>query len=182
MVRALQRTHFVDIYFDADWYADLLFALGQDVSSKGQVEETLAYYQEAVSIRKELENDKISQNEANYANLLYFYVIALLSQPLTQDSLNISINSLISSNKLFEAVAESLDVKSLKNYASCCFNLGQIISLYTSSEKELGLSFVREAIDIGERVVNNYGESSFSADVELFRRRYVELQQGMSML
>ena len=71
-----------------------------------------------------------------------------------------------------------MDVRSLKNYASCCFNFGLMLYLYTSSEKELGLSFIRDAIDIGERLVNNYGESLFQADVELFRRRYADLQHG----
>lgn len=176
LAKALQNMHFVDIYFEADWYASILFTLGQDSWAKGLKEQTEKYYEEAAQIRYELDAEGISQNKENFASLLYFYALVFLSKQLTQESISYVINLLNKSQSLFEEVENQLGPDSLSNYSSCCFNLGQIICLYTTGGNEVGLSFVESAINIMERLVNNYGLIKYQKDVEQFRRQYVALK------
>lgn len=176
LVKVLQNTHFVDIYFEADWYAGILYVLGQDAWKNGEKEEATYYYEEAVQIRYELDAEGISQNKENFASLLYFYALVFLSKQLTQESISYVINLLNKSQSLFEEVENQLGPDSLSNYSSCCFNLGQIICLYTTGGNEVGLPFVKSAINIMERLVNNYGLIKYQKDVEQFRRQYVALK------
>lgn len=176
LAKALQKTHFVDIYFEADWYAGILFTLGQDAWANGLKDQTEKYYEEAAQIRYELDAEGITQNRENFALLLYFYALVFLSKQLTQESISYVINLLKKSQSLFEEVENQLGPDSLSNYSSCCFNLGQIICLYTTGGNEVGLPFVESAINIMERLVNNYGLIKYQKDVEQFRRQYVALK------
>lgn len=176
VVKDLRNRHWVDIYFKADWYAGILYALGQDAWKNGEKEEATYYYEEAVQIRYELDAEKISQNKENFALLLYFYALVLLSKQLTQESISYVIDFLNKSQSLFKEIENQLGPDSLSNYSSCCFNLGQIICLYTTGGNEVGLPFVESAINIMERLVNNYGLIIYQKDVEQFRRQYVALK------
>ena len=176
VVRALRNRHWVDIYFQADWYAGILYVLGQDAWKNGEKGEAINYYEEAVQIRDELDALKICQNKENYALLLYFYALTILSEPLSQDSLSQVIGVLNKSQELFEEIENTLSPESLSNYSSCCFNLGQIICLYTTGGNEVGLPFIESAINIMERLVNNYGQSKYEKDLEMFNQRYYALK------
>lgn len=176
VVRALRNRHWVDIYFQADWYAGILYVLGQDAWKNGEKEEAINYYEEAVQIRDELDVLKICQNKENYALLLYFYALIILSEPLSQESLSQVIGVLNKSQELFEEIENSLEPESLSNYSSCCFNLGQLICLYTTGGNEVGLPLIESAINIMERLVNNYGLTKYQNDVEQFRIQYVALK------
>lgn len=180
LAKALQETHFVDIYFEADWYAGILFTLGQDSWTKGQKEQTEKYYEEAVQIRYELDAEGISQNKENFALLLYFYALVILSKQLSQDSISLVIDLFNKSQNIFEDIENQLGLDSLSYYASCCFNLGQIICLYTTGGNEVGLPLIESAINIMERLVNNYGQSKFERDLELFNQRYYALKSRRS--
>ena len=180
MAKALQETHFVDIYFEADWYAGILFTLGQDSWANGQKEQTEKYYEEAAQIRHELDEEGISQNKENYALLLYFYALVILSKQLSQDSISQVIGLFNKSQNIFEDIENRLGSDSLSYYASCCFNLGQIICLYTTGGNEVGLPLIESAINIMERLVNNYGQSKFERDLELFNQRYYALKSRRS--
>lgn len=176
VVKALRNRHWVDIYFQADWYAGILYVLGQDAWKNGEKEEATYYYEEAVQIRYELDAEGISQNKESFALLLYFYALVILSKQLTQESISQVIDFLNKSQSLFEEIENQLGPDSLSNYSSCCFNLGQIICLYTTGGNEVGLPFVESAINIMERLVNNYGLIKYQKDVEQFRRQYVALK------
>ena len=176
VVKALRNRHWVDIYFQADWYAGILYVLGQDAWKNGEKEEATYYYEEAVQIRYELDAEEISQNTENFALLLYFYALVILSKQLTQESISQVIDFLNKSQSLFEKIENQLGPDSLSNYSSCCFNLGQIICLYTTGGNEVGLPFVESAINIMERLVNNYGLTKYQKDVEQFRRQYLALK------
>lgn len=176
VVKALRNRHWVDIYFQADWYAGILYVLGQDAWKNGEKEEATYYYEEAVQIRCELDAEEISQNTENFALLLYFYALVILSKQLTQESISQVIDFLNKSQSLFEKIENQLGPDSLSNYSSCCFNLGQIICLYTTGGNEVGLPIVESAINIMERLVNNYGLTKYQKDVEQFRRQYVALK------
>ena len=176
LAKALQKTHFVDIYFEADWYAGILFTLGQDSWAKGQKEQTEKYYEEAAKIRYELDAEGISQNKENFALLLYFYALVILSKQLSQDSISLVIDLFNKSQNIFEDIENQLGSDSLSYYASCCFNLGQIICLYTTGGNEVGLPLIESAINIMERLVNNYGLTKYQNDVEQFRIQYVALK------
>ena len=176
VVKALRNRHWVDIYFQADWYAGILYVLGQDAWKNGEKEEATYYYEEAVQIRCELDAEEISQNTENFALLLYFYALVILSKQLTQESISQVIDFLNKSQSLFEKIENQLGPDSLSNYSSCCFNLGQIICLYTTGGNEVGLPFVESAINIMERLVNNYGLTKYQKDVEQFRRQYLALK------
>lgn len=180
LAKALQETHFVDIYFEADWYAGILFTLGQDSWANGQKEQTEKYYEEAAQIRHELDEEGISQNKENYALLLYFYALVILSKQLSQDSISQVIGLFNKSQNIFEDIENRLGSDSLSYYASCCFNLGQIICLYTTGGNEVGLPLIESAINIMERLVNNYGQSKFERDLELFNQRYYALKSRHS--
>lgn len=180
LAKALQKTHFVDIYFEADWYAGILFTLGQDSWAKGQKEQTEKYYEEAAQIRYELDAEGISQNKENFALLLYFYALVILSTQLSQDSISLVIDLFNKSQNIFEDIENQLGSDSLSYYASCCFNLGQIICLYTTGGNEVGLPLIESAINIMERLVNNYGQSKFERDLELFNQRYYALKSRRS--
>lgn len=180
LAKALQETHFVDIYFEADWYAGILFTLGQDSWANGQKEQTEKYYEEAAQIRHELDEEGISQNKENYALLLYFYALVILSKQLSQDSISQVIGLFNKSQNIFEDIENRLGSDSLSYYASCCFNLGQIICLYTTGGNEVGLPLIESAINIMERLVNNYGQSKFERDLELFNQRYYALKSRRS--
>lgn len=180
LAKALKKTHFVDIYFEADWYAGILFTLGQDSWAKGQKEQTEKYYEEAAQIRYELDAEGISQNKENFALLLYFYALVILSKQLSQDSISQVINLFNKSQNIFEDIENRLGSDSLSYYASCCFNLGQIICLYTTGGNEVGLPLIESAINIMERLVNNYGQSKFERDLELFNQRYYALKSRRS--
>ena len=176
VVKALRNRHWVDIYFQADWYAGILYVLGQDAWKNGEKEEATYYYEEAVQIRCELDAEEISQNTENFALLLYFYALVILSKQLTQESISQVIDFLNKSQSLFEKIENQLGPDSLSNYSSCCFNLGQIICLYTTGGNEVGLPIVESAINIMERLVNNYGLTKYQKDVEQFRRQYLALK------
>lgn len=176
VVKALRNRHWVDIYFQADWYAGILYVLGQDAWKNGEKGEATNYYEEAVQIRDELDALKIGQNKENFALLLYFYALIILSEPLSQDSLSQVIGVLNKSQELFEEIENSLGPESLSNYSSCCFNLGQLICLYTTGGNEVGLPLVESAINIMERLVNNYGLTNYQKDVDQFRRQYIALK------
>ena len=176
VVKALRNRHWVDIYFQADWYAGILYVLGQDAWKNGEKGEATNYYEEAVQIRDELDAQKISQNKENYALLLYFYALTILSEPLSQDTLSQVIGVLNKSQELFEEIENSLGPESLSNYSSCCFNLGQLVCLYTTGGNEVGLPLVESAVNIMERLVNNYGLTKYQNDVEQFRRQYIALK------
>ena len=177
VVKAIKNRHWVDIYFQADWYAGILYVLGQNAWKNGEKRDAINYYEEAVQIRDELEALKISQNKENYALLLYFYALTILSEPLSQDSLSQVIGILNKSQELFEEIENSLGPESLSNYSSCCFNLGQLICLYTTGGNKVGLPLVESAINIMERLVNNYGLIKYQNDVEQFRRQYIALKK-----
>ncbi len=176
VVKALRNRHWVDIYFQADWYAGILYVLGQDAWKNGQKGEATNYYEEAVQIRDELDALKIGQNKENFAQLLYDYALTILSEPLSQDSLSQVIDVLNKSQKLYEEIENTLSPESLSKYSSCSFNLGQIICLYTTGRNEVGLPLIESAINIMERLVNNYGQSKFEKDLELFNQRYYALK------
>lgn len=176
LAKALQKTHFVDIYFEADWYAGILFTLGQDAWANGLKDQTEKYYEEAAQIRYELDAEGITQNRENFALLLYFYALVILSKQLSQDTISQVIDLFNKSQCIFEEIENQLGPDSLSYYSSCCFNLGQIICLYTSAGNTLGLPLVKSAINIMERLVNNYGLTKYQKDVEQFRRQYVALK------
>lgn len=176
LVKALQNMHFVDIYFEADWYASILFTLGQDSWAKGLKEQTEKYYEEAAQIRYELDAEGISQNKENFALLLYFYALVILSKQLSQDTISRVIDLFNKSQCIFEEIENQLGPDSLSYYSSCCFNLGQIICLYTTGGNEVGLPLVESAINIMERLVNNYGMAKYQNDVEQFKSQYVALK------
>ncbi len=176
LVKALQNMHFVDIYFEADWYASILFTLGQDSWNKGLKEQTEKYYEEAAQIRYELDAEGIGQNKENFALLLYFYALIILSKQLSQESISQVIDLFNKSQCIFEEIENQLGPDSLSYYSSCCFNLGQIICLYTTVGNEVGLPLVESAINIMERLVNNYGQTKFERDLEQFRKQYVALK------
>lgn len=176
LVKALRKTHFVDIYFEADWYAGILFTLGQDAWGKGLKDQTEKYYEEAVQIRYELDAEGISQNKESFALLLYFYALVILSKQLSQDSISQVIDLFNKSQETFKEIENQLGPDSLNYYASCCFNLGQIICLYTTRGNEIGLPLIESAINIMERLVNNYGQSKYERDLELFNQRYYALK------
>lgn len=176
VVKALRNRHWVDIYFQADWYAGILYVLGQDAWKNGEKGEATNYYEEAVQIRDELDALKISQNKENFALLLYFYALTILSEPLSQDSLSQVIGVLNKSQELFEEIENSLGPESLSNYSSCCFNLGQIICLYTTGGNDVGLPFIESAINIMDRLVNNYGQAKYDKDLILFRNQYMMIK------
>jgi hypothetical protein len=176
LIKALHDTHFVDIYFEADWYASILFTLGQDAWSKELKDKTSDYYEEAIQIRYELEDERIGQNKENFALLLYFYALVILGRPLSQGSISQVIHLLNKSEQTFSEIENELGTDSLSYYASCCFNLGQLICLYTTGGNDAGLPLVRDAINISERLVNDFGLSSFQKDVDLFKQRYLALQ------
>ena len=176
LAKALQKTHFVDIYFDADWYAGILFTLGQDAWANGLKDQTEKYYEEATQIRYELDAEGINQNKENFALLLYFYALVILSKQLSQDTISQVIDLFNKSQCIFEEIENQLGPDSLSYYSSCCFNLGQIICLYTSAGKTLGLPLVESAINIMERLVNNYGLTKYQKDVGQFRRQYIILK------
>ena len=104
VVKALRNRHWVDIYFQADWYAGILYVLGQDAWKNGEKEEATYYYEEAVQIRYELDAEEISQNTENFALLLYFYALVILSKQLTQESISQVIDFLNKSQSLFEKI------------------------------------------------------------------------------
>lgn len=176
LAKALQNMHFVDIYFEADWYASILFTLGQDSWAKGLKEQTEKYYEEAAQIRYELDAEGISQNKENFALLLYFYALVILSKQLSQDSISQVIDLFNKSQCIFEEIENQLGPDSLSYYSSCCFNLGQLICLYTTGGNEVGLPLVESAINIMERLVNNYGLTKYQNDMNQFRRQYVALK------
>lgn len=176
LAKALQNTHFVDIYFEADWYASILFTLGQDSWAKGLKEQTEKYYEEAAQIRYELDAEGISQNKENFALLLYFYALVILSKQLSQDSISQVIDLFNKSQCIFEEIENQLGPDSLSYYSSCCFNLGQIICLYTSGGNEVGLPLIESAINIMDRLVNNYGQAKYDKDLMLFRKQYMMIK------
>lgn len=180
LVIGIRNSHFVDIYFEVDWYAGVLFTLGQDAWAKGLKDKTEKYYEEAVQLRRELDAEGISQNKESYAMLLYFYALVILGKPLSQDSISQVIDLFNKSQKTFEEVEDQLGPDSLSYYASCCFNLGQIICLYTTGGNDVGLPLIESAISIMERLVNNYGQSKFERDLELFNQRYYVLKSPCS--
>lgn len=179
LAKALQKTHFVDIYFEADWYAGILFTLGQDAWANGLKDQTEKYYEEAAQIRYELDAEGITQNRENFALLLYFYALVILSKQLSQDTISQVIDLFNKSQCIFEEIENQLGPDSLSYYSSCCFNLGQIICLYTSAGNTLGLPLVKSAINIMERLVNNYGLTKYQKDVEQFRRQYIALKNNL---
>ncbi len=176
IVKGLRNRHWVDIYFQADWYAGILYVLGQDAWENDRKEECETYYEEALQIRYELDAEGISQNKENFAQLLYFYALVILSKPISEESLSQVINVLSKSEEIFKEIENRLGPDSLSHYASCCFNLGQIICLYTTGGNEVGLPLIESAINIMERLVNNYGQSNFGRDLELFNQRYYALK------
>jgi len=176
VVEGLRNRHWVDIYFQADWYAGILYVLGQDAWNNDRKEECETYYEEALQIRYELEAERISQNKENFAQLLYFYSLVILSKPISQESLSQVINVLDKSEGIFKEIENQLGPDSLSNYASCCFNLGQILCLYTTRGNEVGLPLIESAINIMGRLVNNYGQAKFERDLELFNQRYYALK------
>lgn len=176
LVRCMHNTHFVDIYFDPDWYAGILSVLGQDawnIESKDKAEE---YYKEAVQLRQELDSEGIGQNKENYATVLYFYALLILNKPLSTESISHVVNLLNKSQKLFKKIENQLTSDSLNYYASCCFNFGQILCLYTSGGNKVGLPFIETSINIMERLVNNYGQAKYEKDLKQFRRQYLALK------
>ena len=108
--------------------------------------------------------------------LLYFYALVILSKQLSQDTISQVIDLFNKSQCIFEEIENQLGPNSLSYYSSCCFNLGQIICLYTSAGNTLGLPFVESAINIMERLVNNYGLTKYQKDMEQFRRQYIALK------
>ena len=58
--------------------------------------------------------------------------------------------------------------------------MGQIICLYTTGGNEVGLPLIESAINIMERLVNNYGQSKYERDLELFNQRYYALKSRRS--
>lgn len=179
LAKALQKTHFVDIYFEADWYAGILFTLGQDAWANGLKDQTEKYYEEAAQIRYELDAEGITQNRENFALLLYFYALVILGKQLSQDTISQVIDLFNKSQCIFEEIENQLGPDSLSYYSSCCFNLGQIICLYSSAGNTLGLPLVKSAINIMERLVNNYGLTKYQKDVEQFRRQYIALKNKL---
>ena len=104
LAKALQKTHFVDIYFEADWYAGILFTLRQDAWANGLKDQTEKYYEEAAQIRYELDAEGIIQNKENFALLLYFYALVILSKQLSQDTISQVINLFNKSHNIFEEI------------------------------------------------------------------------------
>ena len=176
LVIGIRNSHFVDIYFEVDWYTGILFTLGQDAWAKGLKDKTEKYYEEAVQLRRELDAEGISQNKESYALLLYFYALVILGKPLSQDSISQVIDLFNKSQETFEEIENQLGPDSLSYYASCCFNLGQIICLYTTGGNDVGLPLIESAINIMGRLVNNYGQSKYERDLELFNQRYYALK------
>lgn len=172
VVKGLKNRHWVDIYFQADWYAGILYILGQDAWENDRKEECETYYKEAVQIRYELDAEGISQNQENFALLLYFYALVILNKPISQESLSQVIHLLNKSEEIFKEIENRLGPDSLSHYASCCFNLGQIICLYTTGGNEIGLPLIGSAINIMERLVDNYGQSKFEQDLAMFMQRH----------
>lgn len=179
-VKGLRNRHWVDIYFQADWYAGVLYLLGQDAWKNDRRDVAEKYYEEAVQIRYELEAEGISQNKESFAVLLYFYALALLSKQISQDSLSLIIGQLNKSEEIFKEIETQLGPESLSNYASCCFNLGQIICLYTTGGNEVGLPLIESAINIMGRLVNNFGQTKYELDLNLFNQRYDMLKSRCS--
>ena len=93
-----------------------------------------------------------------------------------KESISLVISLFNKSHILFEEIENQLEPNSLFSYSSCCFNLGQIICLYTTGGNEVGLPLIESAINIMERLVNNYGQTNLEGDLEQFRRRYVALK------
>lgn len=180
VVKGLRNRHWVDIYFQADWYANILYAIGQDAWKNDRKEECESYYEEALQIRYELDAEGISQNKENFAQLLYFYALMILNKPISQESLSQVVNLLNKSEEIFKEIEKQLEPDSLSYYASCSFNLGQIICLYTIGGNEVGLPLIKSAINIMERLVNNYGLSQYERDLELFNQRYYTLKNRHS--
>ena len=180
LVMGIRNSHFVDIYFDVDWYAGILFTLGQDAWAKGLKDKTEMYYEEAVQLRRELDAEGITQNKESYALLLYFYALVILGKPLSQESISQVIDLFNKSQETFEEIENQLGPDSLSYYASCCFNLGQIICLYTTGGNKVGLPLIESSINIMERLVNNYGQSKFERDLELFNQQYYALKTRRS--
>lgn len=180
VVKGLKNRHWVDIYFQADWYADILYVLGQDAWKNDRKEECESYYEEAVQIRYELDAEGISQNKENFAQLLYFYALMILNKPISQESLSQVMNLLNKSEEIFKEIEKQLGPDSLSYYASCCFNLGQIICLYTTGGNEVGIPLIESAINIMERLLNNYGQSKFEQDLDFFYQRYYALKNRHS--
>ncbi len=176
LAKCLRNTHYVDIYFDAERYADILLTLGQDSWSKDLKEDAEKYYEEALQIRYELDEEGIRQNKESYAILLYFYALIFLSKPLSQNSISQAIEFFEKSNKFFEETENELDTVSLSYYSSCCFNLGIMLSLYTTAGKEVGLPLVETAINIMDRLVNNYGLTKYERDLNQFKIQYHKLK------
>ncbi len=176
LINALRDTHFIDIYFEADWYAGILFALGQDSWSKGLKEETEKYYEEASRIRYELETEGISQNKENFALLLYHRALVIINQNLSQDSISRVIDLFDKSKKLFEEIKEQLGPNSLSSYSSCCFNLGLTFCIFTTGGNKVGLPLIESAINIMEQLVNSYENTNFKSDLEYFRKEYLALK------
>ncbi len=177
LINALRDTHFIDIYFEADWYAGILFALGQDSWSKGLKEETEKYYEEASRIRYELETEGISQNKENFALLLYRHALVIINQNLSQDSISRALGLFEKSKSIFEEIKEQLDPNSLNSYSSCCFNLGLTFCIFTTGGNEVGLPLIESAINIMEQLVNSYeNNTNFKSDLEYFRKQYFALK------
>lgn len=176
LVIGIRNSHFVDIYFEVDWYTGILFTLGQDAWAKGLKDKTETYYEEAVQLRRELDAEGISQNKESYALLLYFYALVILGKPLSQDSISQVIDLFNKSQETFEEIENQLGPDSLSFYASCCFNLGQIICLNTTRGNDVGLPLIESAINIMGRLVNNYGQSKYERDLESFNQRYYALK------
>ena len=176
LLRGIKNSRFVDIYFEADWYASILFMLGQDAWKKGLNNKTEEYYEEAVRVRYELDTEGIGQNKESFAQLLYFYALTILSKPLSQDSISQVIPLLNKSHSLFEEIEDKLGEDALSHYASCCFNLGQIICIYTTGGNKVGLPLIESAINIMERLVNHFGQARYQRDLELFSQQYNALK------
>lgn len=176
LVIGIRNYHFVDIYFEVDWYAGILFTLGQDAWEKGLKDKTEKYYEEAVQLRRELDVEGISQNKESYALLLYFYALAILRKPLSQDSISQVIDLFNKSQETFDEIENQLGPDSLFFYSSCCFNLGQMVCLYTTGGNKAGLPLVKSAINIMERLVNNFGQAKCERDLLQFRNQYLALQ------
>lgn len=179
LVIGLRNTHLVDIYFEADWYASILFTLGKNAQSNGMLEESEDYYKEAIQIRYELDEAKIEQNNENYALLLYYYSLVFLNKPTTTETINTSLNLLIKSEKLFKELNNTLNTDSLSSYASCCYNLGNIVCTFTNGGNKVGLPLIESAINITNRLINNYGLDKHRKDLTFFMERYYALKKGL---
>lgn len=175
VVKAIRNLHYVDIYFEANWFVNVLQMLAEDAWNKGEMEFSSGLYNEAIDIRYELEAESISQDKQQFALLLYNFSVRLLSTQITQENLSKSLSYLSKSDEIFSQIENTLEPDVLIQYASCCFNLGRLMISFTNAPKDVGISDIQKAINITKKLVNTYGLQQYQKDLDIFVNCYNEL-------